>query len=67
MLNGLWGFYFTRGHVKRALEISQELMAVAEQLNDPGSISDAHGQRGRRSATPGTYLPLAAILNRQPL
>ena len=46
MLNGLWGFHFTRGHVKPALEISRELMAVAEQLNDPGSIRDAHGAIG---------------------
>ena len=38
MLNGLWGFHFTRGHLKLALEISRELMAVAEQLDDPGSI-----------------------------
>jgi class 3 adenylate cyclase/tetratricopeptide (TPR) repeat protein len=46
ILNGLWGFHFTRGHVKQSLEISQELMAVAEQLNDPGSISDAHRAMG---------------------
>ena len=46
MLNGLWGFHFTRGHLKLALAISQELMAVAEQLNDPGSIRDAHSAMG---------------------
>jgi tetratricopeptide (TPR) repeat protein len=46
MLHGLWGFHFTRGHVKPALEISQEMMAVAEQLNDPASIRDAHSMIG---------------------
>ena len=46
VLNGLWAFHFTRGHVKRTLEISQELMAVAEQLNDPGSIKEAHRAMG---------------------
>ena len=45
-LNGLWAFHFTRGHVKQTLEISQELMAVAEQLNDPGSIREAHRAMG---------------------
>jgi class 3 adenylate cyclase/tetratricopeptide (TPR) repeat protein/ribosomal protein L40E len=46
MLNGLWGFHFSRGHVKPAVDFSREMMAVAEQLNDPGSIRDAHGAIG---------------------
>ena len=46
MLNGLWGFHFTRGHVKPAVDFSREMIAVAEQLNDPGSIRDAHGAIG---------------------
>ena len=46
VLNGLWGFNFTLGHLKPALEISRELMAVADQLNDPGSIRDAPYRNG---------------------
>jgi class 3 adenylate cyclase/tetratricopeptide (TPR) repeat protein len=46
VLRGLWGFHFTRGQMKPTLEISRELMAVAEQLNDSGSIRDAHSAMG---------------------
>ena len=42
-------------------------MAVAEQLNDPGSLRDAHSAMGAALGFKGTYLPLAATLNRQPL
>ena len=56
MLNGLWGFHFTRGHLKLALAISQELMAVAEQLNDPGSIRDAHSAMGAALGYAGDLL-----------
>jgi class 3 adenylate cyclase/tetratricopeptide (TPR) repeat protein len=56
MLNGLWGFHFTRGHLKLALEISQEVMAVAEQLNDPGSIRDAHSAMGATLGYAGDLL-----------
>ena len=46
VLNALWGFHFTRGHVVETTRIAEELMAVAEQLNDPGSIKDAHSAIG---------------------
>jgi len=46
VLNGLWGFHFTRGHVNQAVEISQDMMAVAEQLKDPESISSSHTAMG---------------------
>ena len=56
MLNGLWGFHFTRGHLKLALAISQEVMVVAEQLNDPGSIRDAHSAMGAALSYAGDLL-----------
>ncbi len=56
MLNGLWGFHFTRGHVKPAVDFSREMMAVAEQLNDPGSIRDAHGAIGNSLVYTGDLL-----------
>jgi len=46
VLNGLWGFYYTRGDVKPTLETTEQLMAVAEQMNDPDAIRDAHIARG---------------------
>jgi len=33
-LQGMWAFHYTRGNVKPGLEIAQELMAQANQLND---------------------------------
>jgi len=56
MLNGLWGFHFSRGHVKRAVDISLEMMAVAEQLSDPGLIRDAHGAIGSSLVYTGDLL-----------
>src|SRR3984957_16227147 len=56
MLNGLWGFHFTRGHVKPAVDFSREMMAVAEQLNGPGSIRDAHGAIGNSLVYTGDLL-----------
>ena len=56
MLNGLWGFHFTRGHVKPAVDFSREMMAVAEELNDPGSIRDAHGAIGSSLVYTGDLL-----------
>ena len=56
MLNGLWGFHFTRGHVKPAVEFSREMMAVAEELNDPGSIRDADGAIGSSLVYTGDLL-----------
>ncbi len=46
VLNGLWGFHYTRGRVQASLDISSEMMAIADQLGDRGAIREAHTAMG---------------------
>ena len=72
VLNGLWGFHFTRGHVNQAVEISKKLMAVAEQLKDPEWIRSSHTAMGAALHYAGDllaarrHLEQAAALNNAP-
>jgi class 3 adenylate cyclase/tetratricopeptide (TPR) repeat protein len=41
-LQGVWGFHYTRGNIEKALEIAEESMIVAHDLNDDGTLRQAH-------------------------
>jgi class 3 adenylate cyclase/tetratricopeptide (TPR) repeat protein len=53
VLNFLWGFHYTRGDAKSVLAVSEELIAIAEQLNDPGMLKDAQRAMGGALAYTG--------------
>ena len=55
-LNFLWGFHFTRGDAKSVLEVSQELTTIAQQVNEPGMLKDAHRAMGRALTYTGDLL-----------
>ncbi len=45
-LQGLWAFHYTRGNVKPALEIAEESMALANQLNEAFMLKHARYDMG---------------------
>ena len=45
-LNFLWGFHHTRGDAQAELEVSRELIAIAERANEPGMLKDAYRAMG---------------------
>jgi adenylate cyclase len=42
VLWGLWMFYETRGALPKARQLGEELLAVAQQAQDPGLLLEAH-------------------------
>ncbi len=45
-LDGLWGFYLVRGDLRRALELGEQLLAIARQLDRPFARVVAHQTLG---------------------
>jgi len=43
---GLWEFYELRGDLRAARELAEELLALAEEMNDPGLLLVAHDVSG---------------------
>ena len=46
VLIGLWNFYWVRGRLPKALNTAQELLALAEEQQDPGCLLRAHAALG---------------------
>ena len=46
ILLGLGRFYFARGELRTALELREQLLALAQNLQDPGLLARAHSMLG---------------------
>jgi len=55
-LNYLWAFHYTRGDAKSSLEVSQELMSIAQDVREPGMLKDAYRAMGRALTYTGDLL-----------
>jgi len=55
-LNFLWAFHYTRGDPKSSLEVSQELMSIAQDVREPGMLKDSYRAMGRALTYTGDLL-----------
>ena len=62
VLIGLWNFYFVRGALQTACELGEQLLALAENGNDPVRRLRAHGALGESLLHIGHLLPARAHL-----
>jgi len=62
VLIGLWNFYFVRGASQTACELGEQLLALAENGNDPVRRLRAHGALGESLLHIGHLLPARAHL-----
>lgn len=56
VLWGLWAFYDGRGEFQQARELGEQLLALAQQDNDPASLLAAHSTLGCTSYFLGTFV-----------
>ena len=57
VLHGLWNFNWTRGDLRSAQELAKELLALAENAQDPGLLVEGHYACGMTLFWAGDFAP----------
>jgi predicted ATPase len=62
VLFGLWGFYETRGDLRTARELGEQLLTLAQRQHDPELLLQAHRALGDSLFYLGEFVPACAHL-----
>jgi predicted ATPase len=64
VLWGLFAFYLLKGELQKARELGEELLSVAQRMNDPGLLVEAHLALGCTLVYLGAFTPARELLQR---
>jgi predicted ATPase len=68
VLRGLWAFYVTRGELETAHELGERLLRMAQQVQDPALLLEAHRVLGTTLSYRGEFVAgLAHLTQSRPL
>jgi class 3 adenylate cyclase/predicted ATPase len=68
VLRGLWGFYVTRGELETAHELGEQLLRIAQQVEDPALLLEARRVLGATLSYVGEFAAgLAHLTQSMPL
>ena len=62
VLLGLFAFYFLRGEVQEARELGEQLLSLAQRMNDPDLLVEAHLALGCTLMYLGEFIPARELL-----